>query len=313
MKTLTNIVCTSVLILLACACSNHSQGNSDTPTSGNIKIAADETFAPIIESQIQVFQAIYHFAQITPLYLSEKETFKALLDDSVRVIIASRKLTPKEEVFFQSKKFFPKQTLVAADAITLLVNPKNNDSLMSIKDIKEILNGNIQNWKQLQPSSKLTKIQVVFDNQGSSTVRYMLDSIGRGDKLSPQLSALTYNKDVVDYVSKNINAIGIIGVNWVSDHSDSTSMSFLGKVKIVRISADTKATLDNSYKPYQAYIAQKKYPLIRYLYAINADPRMGLASGFAAFIASDRGQRIILKAGLLPATQPLRIIKTDDF
>jgi phosphate transport system substrate-binding protein len=301
------------LILIASGCTNRSQGYSDTPTTGNIKIAADETFAPIMESQIQVFQAIYHFAQITPLYLSEADAFKALLIDSVRMVVASRKLNPSEEAFFKAKKIFPKQTLIAADAITLVVNPENTDSLMSVNDIKDILNGNVKNWRQLQSTSKLGKMQVVFDNQGSSTVRYMLDSIMHGDKLSPELTALTYNKDVVDYVAKNKNAIGIIGVNWVSDHSDSTSMSFLNKVKIVRLSKEAKATLDNSYKPYQAYIAQHVYPFIRYLYVINAEPRTGLASGFAAFIASDRGQRIILKSGILPATQPLRIIHIRDF
>ena len=302
-----------ILITLFVGCGSRSKDYSDTPTTGQIKIAADETFQPICESEIQVFQGIYNYALITPSYLSEKEAFKALLDDSVRLIIASRQLSSSEEAYFQTKKFFPHQTLVAVDAIALVVNPANTDSILSIKTLKDILTGKIQNWKQLQPSSKLGKIQVVFDNQGSSTVRYMVDSISRGEKLASNLSALNYNKDVVDYVAKNTDALGIIGVTWISDRSDSTTMSFLKKVKVMWLSSQEIATYENSYKPFQAYIAKKQYPLIRYIYVINTEPRTGLASGFASFIASDRGQRIILKSGVLPATQPLRLIQVKDF
>ena len=61
-----------------------------------------------------------------------------------------------------------------------------------------------------------------------------------------------------------------------------------------------------------ASIALNEYPLIRDVYAVLTDPRMGLASGFTSFLTSDRGQRIILKAGILPATQPVRIVDVKD-
>jgi phosphate transport system substrate-binding protein len=36
----------------------------------------------------------------------------------------------------------------------------------------------------------------------------------------------------------------------------------------------------------------------------------GLGSGFVSFVAGEKGQRIILKSGLVPATMPIRIIQT---
>jgi phosphate transport system substrate-binding protein len=69
---------------------------------------------------------------------------------------------------------------------------------------------------------------------------------------------------------------------------------------------------DNSYKPYQAYIYQGVYPLTRDVYAVNAEPRNGLATGFTAFLASDRGQRIILKSGIIPAIAPVRIVNVRE-
>ena len=51
---------------------------------------------------------------------------------------------------------------------------------------------------------------------------------------------------------------------------------------------------------------------MRDVYVILTDPRSGLASGFSTFLASDRGQRIILRAGLMPATQNVRIVNVRD-
>ena len=65
------------------------------------------------------------------------------------------------------------------------------------------------------------------------------------------------------------------------------------------------------YQPYQAYMAQGKYPLLRDVVMISREARSGLASGFMAFVASDKGQRIVLKSGLVPATMPIRIIEVN--
>jgi phosphate transport system substrate-binding protein len=58
-------------------------------------------------------------------------------------------------------------------------------------------------------------------------------------------------------------------------------------------------------------LATKQYALIRSVYTISREPRAGLATGFASFISSDKGQKIFLKAGLLPASAPIRIISTN--
>jgi phosphate transport system substrate-binding protein len=71
------------------------------------------------------------------------------------------------------------------------------------------------------------------------------------------------------------------------------------------------STNENSeyFKPYQAYIAQKIYPLWREVYIISKEAYTGLGTGLTAFIASERGQRIVLKFGLVPATMPVRLVE----
>jgi len=301
-----------VVLIICIACSNSGTKYSDTPTTGNIRISVDETFKPIVQAEIQVFEGIYRYAKINASYEPETEIFKDILKDSVRLIISSRKLSQKEADYFKSIKFFPKETRIAIDGIALIVNNSNPDTLISMKMLKDIVTGKITSWKQINPKSRLSNIKVVFDNPNSSTVRFIIDSICKGNALSTGLSATKDNSDVVEIVAANPGSIGIIGVNWVSDQSDSTSMSFLNKIKVMSVSLSDNPTATNCFKPYQAYLSTGDYPLRRDLYVINSDPRSGLPSGFASFLASDRGQRIILKSGILPATQPVRIVHVNN-
>ena len=62
------------------------------------------------------------------------------------------------------------------------------------------------------------------------------------------------------------------------------------------------ANVRNSWKPYQYYFYNGNYPFVRTIYILLNDTHMGLPTGFKNFIISqDRGQIVILKAGLLPA------------
>jgi phosphate transport system substrate-binding protein len=111
---------------------------------------------------------------------------------------------------------------------------------------------------------------------------------------------------VIEYVSKNKNAIGVISVNWISDSDDSLTTAFLQKVKVVAI-AKNNAT--EAVKPYQAYIKTKEYPFTRSVYMVNRQTRAGLGMGFVSFVAGDKGQLMILKSGLIPAIAPVRLVE----
>lgn len=300
------------LFIVGCHKKKTGDTYTDTPTTGKVSIAVDETFQPIIAAELPVFHAMYKYASIQPIYLPENAAINLLLHDSVRLAVVSRPLTIKEMNFFHSRKFFPKEVPVAVDGIAVLVNPSNPDTLFSVSQLRKMMLGEISDWNQVNPSSKSGKVKVVFDNPNSSIVRFIVDSITKTGNLGNQLSAMSYNLDVVDFISKNPNAIGLIGVSWISDSRDLKSLSFLKKVKVAGISASEVATAENSYQPFQAYIATGKYPLTRFVYMILSEPRAGLGTGFTSFVASDKGQRIILKTGVLPYTQPVRMVKIKD-
>lgn len=301
-----------LLLVLLVGCMNKSKsGFTDTMTSGTIKIAVDETFQPILQEEIDVFDALTPMAKIIPVYCNEVAAVNYLLKDSVHLAITTRKLTEKEVESFHSRKFFPREVKIATDGIALIINNQNPDSLICVSQLKQILTGDITDWKQLYSDSKLGQLQLVFDNPNSSTVRFAVDSICKGRLLSTALRAQKTNSQVIRYVAETPGAIGVIGVNWV-DNSDSIAQNFTKEVRVMAVSRAEVATSANSFKPYQAYLATGDYPLSRSVYILLNDPRGALPSGFTAFLTGDRGQRIILKSGLVPATQPVRIVNVKD-
>lgn len=294
---------------LFCACQQRDKTGKvlDTPTTGHIRLMVDEGYKPIIASTVDVFDSIYRQASLDAVYSSEGEAVAALVRDSVQVIIITRQLTEEElNSYFKPRGFVPHMTPIAHDAVAFIVHPENRDTVFTIAQIRDILTGKITKWQEMNPKSQLKDIRLVFDHPLSGTVRYAKDSIGGGAPLSPNASALQTNQEVIAYVAKHSNAIGIIGANWISDTDDKGVQAFRREIKLADIA---KEAGKEGFGPYQAYLATGQYPFKRTVYIINAQARKGLGLGFASFLASDPGQRIVLKDGLLPAQAPTRVIK----
>jgi phosphate transport system substrate-binding protein len=230
------------------------------------------------------------------------------LNGDIQLIVASRTLSGNETAILNQKKIFPRQNKIAIDAIGLVVSPSSIDTMISVDQIRGILTGKIARWDQINPASTAGKIKVVFDNEKSGIVKYLADSICSGKLVTSNVFALEYNRDVIEYTSTHPGVLGFIGASWISNTDDSLHLSFHKKIRVVSVSNDSHPNAENSYKPYQAYLVDKLYPLTRDIYIINAEPRNGLVTGFSSFIASDKGQRIILKSGILPAIAPTRVI-----
>lgn len=306
-KTLTTGALAGIFLLFGCG--GDPTTKQDTPTSGTINISVDESFQPIIESEISTFEGIYKYAHINAAYKPEGQVIRDLLNDSTKIAILSRELTAEEKAVFDKQNRVPRYTKIAIDAVALITNKENPDSLLTMEDLRKIFNGEVKTWQDLGEKTSLGDITIVFDNNNSSTARYVKDSLITGNALPPNTFASNSHEALIDYVEQNKNALGVIGVNWVSDFDDSTVVGFLNRIKVVGISKNpTPVTTEDYYQPYQAYIAQEVYPLRRFLYIISTEGRTGLGTGFASYVASDKGQRLILKSGLVPATMPVRVI-----
>jgi len=283
----------------ACKPKTNTPVYNDTFSSGNAKFAADESFEPIVDAENYVFKALDSKAYPQIIYKSENDVVNLLLQDSVRMIILSRTLDSNELKVLKTRNLTPATNKFAIDAVTLIVNKASNDTLITVNEIKKMLNGQTKTDKN-----------IVFDNQGSSLVRYLKQlSANTNDFKLKNVFALKSSKEVIKYVSTHPDAIGFTGFNWLDD-PDTDYADAVNNVKIVAVKDESsKKNAARYFKPSQVTLSSNEYPLSRSLYVINCTGRQGLATGFGAFLTSERGQNIILSSGLLPAIMPGREIQ----
>jgi len=284
----------TVLYLLAIStgCKSFMQKEKelpDTKNRGSINVSADESFKPIIDAMVKVYESNYPGTTIKVQYKPEADCLKDLQVDSVRMIIATRRYNENENDFIiDSLKIGPESMIVARDAIAVIVNPGSPYVQFSMKDIVEILKGRFS--KNLIP---------VFDGvKATSTVRFIIDSVLRGDTLTHLAMAARSSEAVVDYVSKNANVVGFIGVSWIGNPEDTQQVSFLKKVRMVPI--ENPLVPGKFVLPSQANIFGKRYPMVRDLVYILKENHKGLGHGFADFMSGEIGQLIFRRAYLVP-------------
>lgn len=299
-----------------------SPGAQDTPTSGTVAVSVDETFAPILQAQIDTFSKLYPNAHVKASFQAEEKVMLDLINDKVKLAVVSRELNAQEIADFAKQTIVPRTVRVGIDGLAIVLNRANPDSLLTVAQLADIFTGKTSTWSQVSGKKALAAINVVFDANRSSTARFVRDSVTRGAALTTRVFAASSNPALLDYVSTHPNAIGVVGVNWISDRDDPVAMRFMSKVRVASITARPRPTPNDYIQPYQVYLAEKtpeqlaehadlqNYPLRRNLYVISREARAGLGTGFASFVASKTGQLIFQKSGLLPAQMQARIITT---
>jgi phosphate transport system substrate-binding protein len=295
-----------VFMVMALACSPTKKkakvipGN-DTLHSGAIHISVDESFAPIIDAQLEVFHSQNPKAKIIPHYKSEAECIKDFLQDSTRMIIITKGLEESEIDYYRDTLgFVPQYGRVATDAIAVIINNKAKDSLFSVSDIRSMLNG-----------TSGYKYQLVMDGlKATSTIRFLIDSVLRGQALNGKVMAARNSEGVIDYVASNPQAIGFIGVSWIGNKEDPAQLSFQKRVKMAALQCGN--CKDEVYvRPYQANIALRRYPLHRGLYYILKENFAGLGKGFVNFLTYEKGQLIFRRGYLVPDRMALEVRKAN--
>ena len=267
--------------------------------------AADESLSPVIDEELDIFNMKNKRDSIYAIYTNEQEAIEKLLNREVLLVFTTRTLTPKEEEIIKSYQYKPLTYALAYDALALIVNKANPDSMITVDNFRKIMAGELTSWKELNPDSKLKSIKVVFDNPKSATLKFVVDSImeGKEVKTDGNVQAAMTSAEVVEYVENHENAIGVIGSIWLNDQRDTTNLIYNRTIKVMRVSRAGEATRSNSYTPDQYNIAYGYYPMIRTVYAISIDPRSrGVPRGFANFCwLPNPGQLIFWNAGLFPA------------
>jgi phosphate transport system substrate-binding protein len=271
---------------------------------GKTKIFVEESFKPLFETSIYTFESLYQSAEITAIYCTESQAIDSFIANKTKTLFITRDFTDDEKVKLRKSQVEVRSQVLANDALALIVHPDNIDSSLTVPSLISIINGEKNTWE----SSGKT-IDLVFDSPNSANFIY-LKKLAGDSPIPSNMFAVNSNEEVIDYVKEHKNALGVIGVNWISDEDDETVLEFLDGIKVMQIAKNEQSEY---FKPYQAYIHTKEYPLTRQLWAINKGSRSGLNTGFVNFLHGEKGQLIIHKSSLVPANTPIRMmqIKTE--
>ncbi len=280
------------LVMLVLGCKSKQQSKADTPESGTINISIDESFKPVMEAQIKMFEASFPNAHINATYKSEANCLKDFFGDSTnRMVIIGRALQSKEEKFMiDSLGYNPGCNKVATDAIAIVLNRNNKDSLFTLSDLEKKLTG-----------KDSTSYLYVFDGlNATSTIRFIKDSILKGKEFNAKVvNATNSSEKVIEYVSSHENAIGFVGISWIGNPENKEQVKLLQTVKLGYIRCDI---CDHKpfVKPMQESMITRRYPLTRGVYYAIKENYEGLGTGFVSFLKYERGQLIFKRAYLGP-------------
>lgn len=298
----------AIIALVACG------GKSEKPNNkylheDDVEFASDISFQPIMGELAELFSFRHPGASMIPHYVSEDSAIRMLIRDSVRLAITTRKLTQPEQDNIHQRGHNFKQSLFAFDAFALIVNKNNPDTVINLNEIRGIIRGEITDWKQLEVTHKSGELNLVFDHSGSSTVRFMKDSLNDGKPIKGNVFAQGSNEAVIEMVRNRQDVIGVVSTDWLRVCRGDTAVleSFRDldvKVMMVgRYGLKDELGIDckDWQRPYQYYIASNQYPLYRGVYVLSTDSRpRSMVNNFYFFLKGD-GQRVICNSSqLLP-------------
>lgn len=325
MKKIMAIAASAAIALLMASCGEIKRGEY---AKGSTFIVCDDGFRNVLQEEIEVFEYQYPESFIIPVYLSERQALDSLLAGKAPLAITTRELTKDEISYLKDKhRKVTRQNCIAVDAVAIIVNKDNPVNLLTMKEIGDILSGKVTTWTQLAVPDT-SRIRIVFDNPGSSTVSYMRDKfLPEGVMISdnPNAYAQKSNQDVFDLVKTDRNALGIISVSWLGSELNNTKMpvkerlsdlqadndtvavEFTDAIKVLKVRAGEDDPM--GYKPYQAYINDGRYPLFRKVYVICTGSNSSVSHSFFAFLTGFVGQKIISRTGIMPYNVQPRVVQ----
>lgn len=274
----------------------------DNPARGTIVIAADESFRPLVTQLTSAYSGIYPDAHFKVIYKPEQEAINLMLKDSARMAFTTRLLTANEKAVLNQRKIVGASTKLATDGVALIINQTNTDSLMTMDELKQVFTGKIKQWSQLKGGNQLGPITLVFDNNNSSNLEFVLHKFEIKNVTGLRIFTAKSNREVIDFVRQNPSALGFIGVNWISDGDEPLTAELSKDLRVVGISPKTNPTERADYfQPFQEDLGMQRYPLRRPVYALSREAHPGLAGGLVNYVIRDAGSLIIYKLGLWPS------------
>lgn len=264
------IICLSVSI---CASSLFAQ-----------KVKGSDTVLPLAQKEAETYMKKNKGTKITVIGGGSGVGIAALLDNTTDIAMSSRKIKMEEKIKMQETGKALKETLIAYDALSVIVNPANKVGQLTREQLEGIYTGKITNWKEV--GGEDMKIIVYSRESSSGTYEFFKEKVMMKKNYAATCLSMPATGAIVQSVSQTKGAIGYVGFAYLDKSVKALSVSYdKGKTFV----APSLATAKN-----------KTYPIVRPLYLYNLSSLSAAFKSFIDFILSDEGQKIVSATGYIP-------------
>lgn len=288
MKRLADIFLLSSFLLVSCG-SSFAEADSDSPAQ-YIENKGSDTMVNLALAWAEKYQADHPDARISVTGGGSGTGIAALINNTVDIANASRRIKDEEIAEAKSKGVNPVEHIIARDAIAVIVNPENPVSQLTLKQISDIYSGKITRWNQVggedRPIVKLSR------ETNSGTHVYFLETVLRlgnkedGTLFSMDTLLLPSSEGIIAEARQNPNAIGYDGLGYVP--------------KDLKVIAIAKETGGEYVSPSIATVNDKTYAIARDLYMYTNGEPTGIIKEYLDWILSPKAQEIVAKLGFVP-------------
>lgn len=280
-----------VIGLLATACGrlsdNQDNGGS---TSLSIENKGSDTIVNLALAWAEAYQDVNPAVRISVTGGGSGTGISALINGTVDIANASRRIKPEERESAQGNGIDPIEFVIARDAIAIIVNMENPVDKLSIDQLSDIYSGKINNWTEVggedRPIVRLSR------ETNSGTHVYFLENVLRkGNKEDKTLFSmdtllLPSSEGISVEIRQNPNAIGYDGLGYVTEDLKVIAVAEPGSSEYILPSAEA--------------VNQSLYPIARDLYMYTAGEPTGEVLEYLEWILGPDAQEIVAQLGFVP-------------
>lgn len=206
----------------------------------------------------------------------------AMIDNSTDIAMSSRKMKMDERLKMQEAGRAIKETIIANDALSVIVNPGNKVSKLTREQIEGIYTGKIKNWKEVGGDDLV--IVVYARETSSGTYEFFKDHVMNRKNYATTVLNMPATGAIIQSVSQTKGAIGYVGLAYLNKSVKDIAVSYDGKNFVT-------ASIESA--------KNKTYPIVRPLYFYYVNSKEALVKPFVEFVLSEKGQAIVNEIGYI--------------
>jgi phosphate transport system substrate-binding protein len=291
-------------------------------TIGELSIEVDENIEPVLPFLKSEFERLNPEAKINFTAKPTKVAITDFLNKDTKLILVTNDLSEDDRNYLKQYKIDIQRQEVAIDAIGFIVNNDNPVTRVTSEDLSKIFTGEYTQWNQIKAQDeeqnasvlsmmkgKENNIKVFIQRPNSSTYSYVKDSVLMGKEYIKAAAICSTSTQMLEMIRENKNSIGITNLGWLSKGNQDSLDSTVKPLRISRIYSNGKQ--EDYTELQQGLVFTRKYPYIRKIIAYTSILDIQLSTGWITFLRNKDGQKVFLERGLVPITQPVKVIQLD--